>query len=537
MASIENRSRFRVTVQNRTDLNCTFAHNATPAVAAYVKKLKAQGFKPKLSRLDNLFALRVRRVGYPNQTLFFKTAQEAIEKQQLIEAQYHQGLFVDYGKARRFTFADLLVRYVREESPRHKGFEVEGYFINAVLADAGLERVDLAAAYAEHTKPHESLAGKKLRSATGKTARKRIAASRFILKRFCDLMPEDFRAYADERCKVVAVATVDREMDIFSAVCRMAINCWRIPMKQSPMNGFKRDSYCNERDRRLKDDEEQRLLEAARQEDVKRSVALRLEELMNAERTAANSAATTYRRKAIIQEAREQYAAQAQATHVHVPLLEVFLQFQLMTGARLSEALSMTWERLDFTQQTALIPESKNGRPRKLALRKDLIALLQSLPRTHAQVFPVTPDGLRKAWRRIREAAGLVGKDLLHIHDLRHEAISRAAEAGANLLGGFALVDLQAFAGHRDTRMLLRYTHLSMPNLAKRLDMAFDDQKQVGLHHGRLRLKKNASVTMGDITDAALAQRQAVLDARAACDEQALPDELPSNVFLFKRAG
>ena len=44
-------------------------------------------------------------------------------------------------------------------------------------------------------------------------------------------------------------------------------------------------------------------------------------------------------------------------------------------------------------------------------------------------------------------------------------------------------------------------------------------------------------MTMGDITDAALAQRQAVLDARAACDEQALPDELPSNVFLFKRAG
>jgi|GEM_PF-5385147 len=49
MASIENRSRFKVTVQNRGDLSRTFIHSATEAVKAYIAELKAMGFKPRLS--------------------------------------------------------------------------------------------------------------------------------------------------------------------------------------------------------------------------------------------------------------------------------------------------------------------------------------------------------------------------------------------------------------------------------------------------------------------------------------------------------
>lgn len=63
------------------------------------------------------------------------------------------------------------------------------------------------------------------------------------------------------------------------------------------------------------------------------------------------------------------------------------------------------------------------------------------------------------------ECAGLAD---LHIHDLRHEGISRIAETGK-----FSLVDLQAFSGRRDTRMLLRYAHPCTKQLADRLDQAF----------------------------------------------------------------
>lgn len=534
MASIENRSRFMVTVQNRDDLTQTFTHSALKAVKLYIEELKVQGFKPKASRLNNSFAVRVRQVGYPDQTLFADSEQEAVEIQQRIESERRQGLFVDYGKARRFSFGDLLARYLCEESPRHKGFEVEGYIINAILEDASLPRVDIAAAHAAHKNPHPSLAGKKFRKPTGKKIREASVTSRFILKSFAELLPTDFNDYIDDRCQSVAASTVDREVDIFSAVCRMSIDTWRIPVAQSPMAGVKRPSYFNERDRRLKGDEERRLLDAAHAEDAKQSIAARLEELMSAERAESKDAGTIYRRKSIINAARAAYTAEVEATYVHVPLFETFVNFQLMTGARRSEAMSMTWDRIDFDNQTAFIPESKNGRPRKLPLRKDLIALLQRLPRTGPHVFPVTLDALRKAWGRICEAAGLVGADDLHIHDLRHEAISRVADAGARLPGGFSLMDLQAFSGHRDTRMLLRYTHLCTPSLAKRLDEAFADQQQVSLHRGQRRLKQGATLTMKDIVNAPSSTEQTAAGADVRHDDDTLPDQLPSNVVPFR---
>lgn len=534
MASIENRSRFKVSVHNRDDLTLTFTHSAVKPLKAYIEELKAKGFKPKLSRLNDSFAVRVRQVGYPNQTLFAASEDEAVKIQQRIESERHQGLFVDYGKARRFSFGDLLARYLREESPRHKGFEVEGYIINAILEDAGLPRVDIAAAYDAHKNPHPSLAGKKFRKPTGKKMREPSVTSCFVHKSFAELLPTDFNDYIDDRCQSVAGSTVDREVDIFSAVCRMAIDTWRIPVSQHPMAGVKRPSYFNERDRRLRGDEEQRLLDAAHVEDAKLSIAARLEELMAAERAKSQGEVTTYRRKAIINTARAAYAAEAEATYVHVPLFETFVNFQLMTGARRSEALSMTWDRIDFDNQTAFIPESKNGRPRKLPLRKDLMELLKRLPRTGTLVFPFSLDALRKAWTRICEAAGLVGADDLHIHDLRHEAISRVADASAKLPGGFTLADLQAFSGHRDTRMLLRYTHLCTPSLAKRLDEAFADQQQVSLHRGQRRLKKGASLTMKDIVNApsSLEQAASIVDVRQ--DDNALPNLLPGNVVPFR---
>ena len=91
------------------------------------------------------------------------------------------------------------------------------------------------------------------------------------------------------------------------------------------------------------------------------------------------------------------------------------------------------------------------------------------------------------------------------MHDLRHEAISRVAEAGSNTPGGFSLVDLQHFSGHRDVRMLLRYAHLCTQSLAKRLDAAFADDGQTTTHHGMRRLKKGADVTLAELvsTDSA----------------------------------
>jgi hypothetical protein len=81
--------------------------------------------------------------------------------------------------------------------------------------------------------------------------------------------------------------------------------------------------------------------------------------------------------------------------------------------------------------------------------------------------------------------------------------------------------------------MLLRYTHLCTPSLAKRLDQAFADQKQITLHRGQRRLKKGATLTMSDIADFK-PDDAVVCEPLQAESTDGLPDELPPNVLPFR---
>ncbi len=51
----------------------------------------------------------------------------------------------------------------------------------------------------------------------------------------------------------------------------------------------------------------------------------------------------------------------------------------------------------------------------------------------------------------------------LHFHDLRHEATTRLFEHGLYIMG------VASITGHKDLRMLRRYTHLKAEDLAKKL--------------------------------------------------------------------
>lgn len=116
MASIENRSRYVVTVQNRDDLTKTFACTREAELKTYIAHLKAQGYKAKLSRTNDKYLVRVREGGKTKQTLPATSEQEAIDIKQRIELERRNGLFIDYSKGRRVSFGDLLARYLREES-------------------------------------------------------------------------------------------------------------------------------------------------------------------------------------------------------------------------------------------------------------------------------------------------------------------------------------------------------------------------------------------------------------------------------------
>lgn len=159
MASIENRSRFVVTVQNCEDLTRTFSYNREKELAAYVAQLKASGYKPRRVRTNDTYAIRVGGAGQRSQCLYYPSEEKAVDTKQRVELERRDSLFGDYGLGRSVTLADLLARYLRELSPRHKGFEVEGYIINAILADAGLARLDLADVLAGHKNPYPRPSG------------------------------------------------------------------------------------------------------------------------------------------------------------------------------------------------------------------------------------------------------------------------------------------------------------------------------------------------------------------------------------------
>jgi integrase len=78
------------------------------------------------------------------------------------------------------------------------------------------------------------------------------------------------------------------------------------------------------------------------------------------------------------------------------------------------------------------------------------------------RIDPTRPQkSWRTAWRSLTSEAGLAG---FRFHDLRHQAITELAEAGA------ADATLMALAGHMSRRMLEHYSHVRMA--AKRTELA-----------------------------------------------------------------
>lgn len=76
-------------------------------------------------------------------------------------------------------------------------------------------------------------------------------------------------------------------------------------------------------------------------------------------------------------------------------------------------------------------------------------------------VFPIHPDAFKTAWNRACKRAGI---EDVRFHDLRHEATSMFFEKGLNV------IEVAAITGHKDLRILKRYTHLRAEDLAKKLD-------------------------------------------------------------------
>jgi len=141
--------------------------------------------------------------------------------------------------------------------------------------------------------------------------------------------------------------------------------------------------------------------------------------------------------------------------------LKPIITLALETAMRRGEILAIQWDDINESLRTLRIPITKNGHPRVIPLSSKALMTLLGTPRGNSErVYEVSPNAFRLAWERLRNRVGI--KDL-HFHDLRHEAISRFFELG------LSIPEVALISGHRDPRMLFRYTHLRAEDVAEKI--------------------------------------------------------------------
>jgi len=141
-------------------------------------------------------------------------------------------------------------------------------------------------------------------------------------------------------------------------------------------------------------------------------------------------------------------------------LIWPMVDFAIETGMRRSEILSLRWENLSDQRRVATLPDTKNGSKRDVPLTLKAAQVIANLPAHAENIFPTSDYAVRHAWDRLVKRAGI---EDLRFHDLRHEAVSRFFEMG------LIVPEVALISGHKDYRMLARYTHMTAENVLDKL--------------------------------------------------------------------
>ena len=227
-----------------------------------------------------------------------------------------------------------------------------------------------------------------------------------------ELKPHHLAKFREERLREVSAGTVLKDLGLLSAVINTGTTEWGLEnvIRSNPVSMISKPKTPRPRDRRLESRELEKLL-----------------------RVCPN------------------------------PWFRPVILFAIETGMRRGEILSLTWENVHLDKRYVHLPDTKNGESRDVPLSPLALELLRDLPRNNRgdqAVFPLHFEALKSLWRRACARASIIN---LRFHDLRHEATSRFFEKGLNVM------EVAAITGHKDLRMLQRYTHLRAEDLAFKL--------------------------------------------------------------------
>jgi integrase len=257
----------------------------------------------------------------------------------------------------------------------------------------------------------------------------RIVLNVFLLHPICrrrlsEITAAHFARYRDERLKEVKPTTLKRQLGPIRNLFNVAREEWDLPIRDNPLAKLQFKATDQRRERRLRPGELDKIIKAAE----------------------------TCRNK----------------------LIRPIILFALATAMRRGEILAVRQQHIDLIARSLLIRETKNGYSRIIPLSNEAIALLHDYDgEGQDRVFPVTANAFRLAWNRVRTRAKV---NDLRFHDLRHEAISRFFEMG------LTTPEVALISGHRDMRMLFRYSHALRENIIIKLNRMDADNGQGERH-------------------------------------------------------
>ena len=299
-------------------------------------------------------------------------------------------------QVKSFFLKDDAAKWARQQELRLDKGIIEP---QSAIADAPLE--DLLSKYEAEVTP-------KKRSRASEAVHllqiKRHAITKLPVR---NIRAQHVAQFRDDRLKSVSSPTVRKELTLLGSIFALAIREWGLIGVSNPTQEVKKPPNGLARERRLNTGEQERF-------------DIALSECRNREVISA-------------------------------------VQFARSTAMRRSEILSLSWNDVDLVGGLANLTMTKNGLPRSVPLCPRAREILeQKLPQksevnVSSKIFPISPNALRLAFDRVCDRANI--KDF-HFHDLRHEAISRFFELG------FTVPEVALISGHRDARMLFRYTHL-----------------------------------------------------------------------------
>src|SRR5258707_15163741 len=138
-----------------------------------------------------------------------------------------------------------------------------------------------------------------------------------------------------------------------------------------------------------------------------------------------------------------------------VPMQKI-MAFAIFSTRRLEEITRIHWTDLDVGGSRVLIRDMKNpgekiGNDVWCDLPPEALQIIVSMPKRLEEIFPYSGETIGTNFTRACQFLEIID---LHLHDLRHDGVSRLFEIGRNI------PQVAAVSGYRSWSSLNPYTHL-----------------------------------------------------------------------------